>query len=360
MKAAIAALGAGLLLAGCGQKTANAPASATAAADKEYAIGWTIYAGWMPWPYAQQAGIVKKWADKYHVKIKLVQINDYVESLNQYTAGKLDGVTSTNMDALTIPAAGGRDSTVVMVGDYSNGNDGVVLKGSSRLPDIKGRSLNLVQNSVSQYLLSRALESAGLKPASITVVNTSDADIVAAFAAPTTQAVVAWNPQLLEINKLPGAHEVFDSSKVPGEIEDTLVLSTEALKGNPNLAKALTGIWYETMAVMTREDDQGKQARAAMAQLSGTTPDGFDAQLKTTFLYATPKAALDFMTSSQIVAANDRVRTFSFANGLFGAGAKSVDDIGIQFPGGKVLGNGQNIKLRFDPTYVSAALAGQL
>ena len=360
MKTAIATLGAGLLLASCGPKAANTPASAAAPADKEYAIGWTIYAGWMPWPYAQQAGIVKKWADKYHVKIKLIQINDYVESLNQYTAGKLDGVTCTNMDALTIPAAGGRDSTVVMVGDYSNGNDGVVLKGSDRLADIKGRSVNLVQNSVSQYLLSRALESAGLKPFDVNVVNTSDADIVAAFTASTTQAVVAWNPQLLEIKKQPDAHEVFDSSKIPGEIEDTLLMSTEALKANPNLGKALTGIWYETMAVMSRDDDQGKQARAAMAQLSGANLDGFETQLKTTFLYATPKAALDFMTGQEIVSANDRVRTFSFANGLFGAGAKSADDIGIQFPGGKVLGNGQNIKLRFDPTYVYAAVAGQL
>lgn len=359
IKTAVATMGAALALAGCGQK-ADAPASAAAAADKEYTIGWTIYAGWMPWPYAQQAGIVKKWADKYHVKIKLVQINDYVESLNQYTAGKLDGVTSTNMDALTIPAAGGRDSTVVMVGDYSNGNDGVVLKGSASLPDIKGRSVNLVQNSVSQYLLSRALESVALKPASVNVVNTSDADIVAAFTAPNTQAVVTWNPQLLEIKKQPGAHAVFDSSKIPGEIEDTLVMSTDALKANPALGKALAGIWYETLSVMTRQDDQGKQARAAMAQLSGTNLDGFDTQLKTTFLYATPKAALDFMTSPQIIAANDRVRTFSFANGLFGAGAKSVDDIGIQFPSGKVLGNSQNVKLRFDTTYVAAAAAGQL
>jgi NitT/TauT family transport system substrate-binding protein len=360
MKAAIAALGMCFLLEGCGPKSGSAPASATDPAAKEYAIGWTIYAGWMPWPYAQQAGIVKKWADKYHVKIKLVQINDYVESLNQYTAGKLDGVTSTNMDALTIPAAGGRDSTVVMVGDYSNGNDGVVLKGSGRLADIKGRSVNLVQNSVSQYILSRALESAGLKPADVNVVNTSDADIVAAFGASTTKAVVTWNPQLLEIKKQPDAHEVFDSGKIPGEIEDALVVSTDALKANPDLGKALTGIWYETMAVMSRDDDQGKSARAAMAQLSGTNLAGFEAQLKTTFLYAKPKTALDFMSGPQIVSANDRVRTFSFANGLFGAGAKSVDDIGIQFPGGKVLGNGKNIKLRFDPTYVSAAAAGQL
>src|SRR6202012_6043514 len=167
--------------------------------------------------------------------------------------------------------------------------------------DIKDRSVNLVQKSMSQSLLSRALESAGLKPASINVVNTSDADIVAAFAAPTTQAVVTWNPQLLEVKKQQGAHEVFDSSKIPGEIEDTLVMSTDALKANPNLGKALTGIWYETMSVMTRNDDQGKQARAAMAKLSGTNLDGFDTQLKTTFLYATPKAAFDFMSSPQIV-----------------------------------------------------------
>jgi NitT/TauT family transport system substrate-binding protein len=356
-------------LSACGPRSASAPSgqsaasgapAASAPADKEYAIGWTIYAGWMPWPYAQQAGIVQKWADKYHVKIRLVQINDYVESLNQYTAGKLDGVTSTNMDALTIPAAGGRDSTVLMVGDYSNGNDGVVLKDAASLSAIKGRSVNLVQNSVSQYLLARGLDSVHLKPADVKVVNTSDADIVGAFSAAGTTALVTWNPQLLEVKKQRGATEVFDSSKIPGEIEDTLLVSTDALKANPNLGKALTGIWYETLALMTQQDDKGAQARTAMAKLSGTDLAGFEAQLKTTFLYKDPKAALAFVTGPEIVAANDRVRTFSFNSGLFGQGAKSVDDVGIEFPGGKILGSAKNVKLRFDPTFVAAAANGQL
>ena len=82
----------------------------------------------MPWPYAAEAGIVKKWADKYGITINVTQINDYVESINQYTAGKFDGVTVTNMDALTIPAAGGVDTTALIIGDFSNGNDGIVLK----------------------------------------------------------------------------------------------------------------------------------------------------------------------------------------------------------------------------------------
>src|ERR1700712_2960522 len=151
------------LMAGALVVTSCPPApSAQSAARTEFNIGWSIYAGWMPWPYAQQSGIVKKWADKYGIKINLIQVNDYVESINQYTVGKLDGVTATTMDTLTIPAAGGKDSSVVLIGDYSNGNDGVVLKNAKSFADIKGRTVNLVQLSVSQYLLARGLEKAGM------------------------------------------------------------------------------------------------------------------------------------------------------------------------------------------------------
>ena len=134
----------------------------------------------MPWPYAAEAGIVKKWADKYGITINVTQINDYVESINQYTAGKFDGVTVTNMDALTIPAAGGVDTTALIIGDFSNGNDGIVLKKGKTLADIKGRKINMVELSVSHYLLARAPRTASsCKEKDIKVVNTSDADIVA-------------------------------------------------------------------------------------------------------------------------------------------------------------------------------------
>ncbi len=80
----------------------------------------------------------------------------------------------TNMDMLTIPSAGGVDSTALIVGDYSNGNDGVVLKGAGKkLVDIKGKSVNLVELSVSHYLLARGLQSVGLSERDVKVVNTS-------------------------------------------------------------------------------------------------------------------------------------------------------------------------------------------
>ncbi len=349
------AIGAAALLA---TASCGGGAPEPAAKRTEFNIGWSIYAGWMPWPYAQQAGIVKKWADKYGLKINIVQVNDYVESVNQFTAGKLDGVTVTNMDALTIPAAGGKDTSAIILGDYSNGNDGIVLKNAASLADIKGRTVYLAELSVSHYLLARGLSTVGLQLSDVKTMNTGDADIVAAVSSPAATAAVAWNPQLTELARLPGATLAFDSSKVPAEILDLLTVDTATLKANPNLGKALIGIWYETIGLMQRSDAQGVAARAAMAKLAGSSPEAFDAQLKTTHLYGTPKEAVAALAAPDLVGTMTKVRDFSFSKGLFGPAARSADAVGIAFPGGKTLGDKANVKLRFDPSYMEQAAAG--
>ncbi|WP_395337516.1 putative urea ABC transporter substrate-binding protein [Novosphingobium sp. BL-8H] len=348
------------MLAGLLATTACSQNSSDAAKPRtEFNIGWSIYAGWMPWPYAQQAGIVKKWADKYGLKINIVQVNDYVESVNQYTAGKLDGVTLANMDALTIPAAGGKDTSAIIVGDYSNGNDGIMLKGGGDLKSLKGKQINLVELSVSHYLLARGLSSAGMSLTDVKTINTTDADIVGAFASPDVTAAVAWNPQLSVMKAQPGAKEVFSSANIPGEILDLLAVDTATLKANPKLGKALAGIWYETVALMKRQDAEGKAARAAMAKLAGSTPEAFDGQLTTTYLYSDPKAAVAATDSPALITTMTRVRDFSFSKGLF-KGATSADAVGMAFPGGKTLGDPQHVTLRFDDSFMKMAADGKL
>jgi NitT/TauT family transport system substrate-binding protein len=338
-----------------------APQAALAAERNSFNMAWSIYVGWMPWDYAEQSGILKKWATKYGIKIKLTQVNDYVESINQYTAGTFDACVMTNMDMLTIPSAGGVDSSALIVGDFSNGNDGVVLKGKGKkLEDIRGQKVNLVELSVSHYLLVRALSSAGMRERDLKIINTSDADIVAAFATPSSTAVVTWKPQLSEVLAAPNATLVFDSSKIPGEIIDLMVVNSAALKANPNLGKALVGAWYETMALMFRNDAAGKAAQTSMAKASGTDLAGFTSQLATTRMFATPAQAYEFMTGDGVIKTMDLVRRFSFDHGILGQGASSVDAVGIQFPAGKSLGDTHNPKMRFDSSYTKMAMDGAL
>ncbi len=334
---------------------------ALAAPKKDFKLAWSIYAGWMPWQYAAEHGIVKKWADKYGIGIEVVQFNDYVESINQYTAGAFDAVTVTNMDTLSIPAAGGVDTTAVIVGDFSNGNDAVILKGKGSLADIKGQKVNLVEFSVSHYLLARALETVKLtEKKDVKVVSTSDADMVAAWATPDVTAVVTWNPLVAEILGTPNAKKVFDSSQIPGEIIDLTVANTDTLKDNPAFGKALAGIWYETMAVMSAENEAGKSARAAMGKASGTDLAGYEAQLKATRMFYKPAEALAFVRGPEPKATMQKVAGFLFDHGLLGNGAPSAEAVGIEFPGGALYGNPKFVKFRFSDTYMAAAAEGKL
>ena len=328
-------------------------------AKDNFKVCWSIYVGWMPWDYGAQAGIVKKWADKYDISIDVVQINDYVESINQYTAGGFDGCTMTNMDALTIPAAGGVDSTALIVGDFSNGNDGVVLKGKKSLKDVKGQKVNLVELSVSHYLLARGLDSVGLKEKDISVVNTSDADMVAVYGTDSVTAVTTWNPLLSEITSMPNSYKVFDSSQIPGEIIDLMVVNTKTLKANPKFGKALTGAWYEIMKTMKGKGKKAIAARTTMAKASGTDLKGYDAQLATTEMFYKAKDAVKFTKSSKLKTTMKYVAEFSFNHGLLGEGASDAGFIGIQTPAG-VYGSKKNIKLRFDPSYMDMAAKGKL
>jgi NitT/TauT family transport system substrate-binding protein len=97
-----------------------------------------------------------------------------------------------------------------------------------------------------------------------------------------------------------------------------------------------------------------------MAKASGTDAAGYLGQLATTRLFVTPADAYQFATGDGIIKNMDLVRKFSFDHGILGQGGGSADVVGIQFPGGKLLGDAHNVKMRFDPSYMKMAADGTL
>jgi NitT/TauT family transport system substrate-binding protein len=346
------------VVAGAAALLLGASGAAMAQEKTDFRVAWSIYVGWMPWGYLEDSGIMDKWAEKYGIDVEIVQINDYVESINQYTAGAFDGVSATNMDTLSIPAGGGVDTTALIVGDFSNGNDAVILKGDGELADLAGKPVNLVELSVSHYLLARALDSVSLKEKDLaSVINTSDADMIAAFQAPEVEAVVTWNPLVSTILEDPNAKKLFDSSDIPGEIIDLMVVNTETLAANPNFGKAMAGAWYEVMALMAAGDEA---VLTAMAEASGTDLAGYKAQLASTEMFYDASSAVDFTKSAELPATMVNVAEFLFDKGILGEGAPSADFIGVAYPDGSTTGDANNIKFRFDTTYMQMAADGAL
>ena len=171
--------------------------------------------------------------------------------------------------------------------------------------------------------------------------------------------MVTWNPLLSEIEAMPDSNKVFDSSEIPGEIIDLLVINTDVLAENPALGKALVGAWYEIMGLMSGDDAAAIAARTYMAEASGTDLAGYDAQLDSTEMFYTPAAALELTNSADLKTTMMNVAEFSFEHGLLGEGAPDAGFIGIETPAG-VYGSNANIKLRFNPTYMQMAADGKL
>ena len=169
--------------------------------------------------------------------------------------------------------------------------------------------------------------------------------------------MVTWNPLLSEVAAFPGASKLFDSSQIPGEIIDMMVVNSETLAANPNFGKALVGAWYETLAIMQASDEAGIAARTAMAEASATDLAGFDAQLASTRMFWDAKDALEFATSRQ--AGRDHGPRAHLLQRQ-GAHGGDMDAVGIAFPGGKTLGDAGSVKLRFDESYMKMAVDGAL
>jgi NitT/TauT family transport system substrate-binding protein len=183
--------------------------------------------------------------------------------------------------------------------------------------------------------------------------------MVAAYGSKDVTAVVTWNPLLSEIVAMPNSYLVSDSSSIPGEIIDLMVVNTKTLLENPNFGKALTGAWYEVMSTMTMQTADATKALQHMAKASGTDLAGYKAQLATTKMFYNAAEAVAFTNDKALTDTMQAVAEFSFDHGLLGEGAADAGFIGVETPAG-IYGDKKNIKFRFDPTYMALAAGNKL
>jgi NitT/TauT family transport system substrate-binding protein len=331
-----------------------------------FTVGWSVYVGWDPYYFMAKSGILRKWADKYGINIR-VQRFDYAPSLDAFVAKNIDACAMTNMEALDMPAAAGIDTTAIIVGDYSNGNDAVIVRQNLTLARIPGKPVLLVEKTVSQYLFERAMAMNGLgdKIRKVKYINTSDSDIASAFLTDASKpVVVTWKPLVSQIVKAKDVKVIFSSSQIPGEILDLMVVRTDILNrldgSGQKFAKALAGAWYEVMSQMTAKGGAADKVLTSIAEASQDSLTSYKEQLATTHMFYTPQSGAEMAASADLKKIMDLVRQFCFTHGLLGDKIKSPDDVAIQFPDGTTLGKAGRIRFRFDTRYMQMAAQGKL
>ena len=233
-------------------------------------IGYSDWPGWVAW----EVGIEKEWFKEEGVDV-VFEWFDYVASMDAFAAGKLDAVTMTNGDALVTGATGAK-SVMILINDYSNGNDMVVARpGIESLKDLKGKKIGVEIGFVGHLLLLNGLEKNGMTEADVELVNVPTNETPQVLASGEVDAIVAWQPNSGQALKLvPGSTAVYSSANEPGLIYDVLAVSPESLAARKDDWKKVLKVWYRIVAYLN-DPETNADAVKIMASRVGLEPEEY-------------------------------------------------------------------------------------
>lgn len=256
-----------------GEASGTATAGATEAmtetpSGEPIKIGFSAWPGWFPWQVTVEAGIF----EEVGVNVEMVWFEGYLDSINAFAAGQLDGNTQTLNDTIASVGAGS-DQVIVLVNDNSTGNDAIIVREEIQsIEDLAGKKIGVEVGVVDHFLLLLGLESVGLTEDDVEIVPLETGAAAAAFAAGQLDAVGVFAPFTTLALTLEGSHILFTSADHPGAIPDHLALSREVVEQRPEDVQKIIEAWFKTLEYIAANPEA---AVAIMAERAGVTPEEY-------------------------------------------------------------------------------------
>lgn len=155
----------------------------------------------------------------------------------------------------------GHPLRVLMVVDESVGADALVARsGTPGVAELRGKKIGVELRSGSHYLLGRALEESGMTFRDVQVVPLILPETETAFEDLGVDAVVTAEPWLTRIKKRGGV-VLYDSTRVPGEIQRILVTRSEVVESSGDALRSLIDAHFESLDPETWSDEIGLAIR---------------------------------------------------------------------------------------------------
>jgi NitT/TauT family transport system substrate-binding protein len=216
---------------------------------------------------------------------RLVEFINDGEVIRAFRNGSIEAALVTVDEVLPL-AQSGMDPVILFVTAESRGGDAVVAHADvTSLADLRGRRIAVQVNSVSAYLLRRALVSVGLTAADLQIINLPPDRHRAAFVRRDVDAVVTTEPVRTEILTLGGV-ELFSSAALPLELVGVTIIRGAYLEQHGDRVSALCSAWRQAEAQIRTSAD----ARAWVAARMGVTPDALDGMLEIVRLVNPPES----------------------------------------------------------------------
>lgn len=330
---------------------ANTAGSASAGPVPVFSLAWSEYPSWSVFGVAHEMGLINGEAGQlgeiekeFGVDIQLKEAG-YDSCLNLFTSRDVDAVCMTNMDALIVSPQ--RSGVAVLPTSTSNGADAcLVTEAITNLDGLKSHPVYGLANSVSQYCFARCLELAGKDEKDFTFTNmTPDSAAVSMQQRSAEhQAIMVWNPFVLQtLRERSDVRVLFDSSQIPGEIVDMVVVGTDVMSKPQADAfiKAVARTFYQVSEAIDAPG-KGDEILVALGQkFARLGVDDMRLVVQQTQFYKTPKIAQELFASDEFRKRMVTVSDFCTKHGL-------VTDATVGY--GAV---GGEVRLRFDASHLT-------
>lgn len=232
--------------------------------------------GSIPWPGYEALYLARDLGYYHDHPIQLVDQPSATVLSQAYRNNDLE-IAALTLDETLLLATTQPDARIILVTDISNGADVILAKpGLRTVADLKGRKVGVEATALGAYVLTRALEQAQLSVQDVQIVSLGSSEHEQAFKDGTVDAVVTFEPARSKLLQT-GARQVFDSTKIPGEIVDVLVVRQDVLEHQSKTVQALLEGWFKALDYM---EQHPQDAARRVAPREGVSPEAFLASLK--------------------------------------------------------------------------------
>ncbi len=324
-----------------------------------FSLAWSEYPSWSVFGVAHEKGLINgdqgklgRLEEKWGVDLKL-ELLEYEPCINAYQAKNCDAVCITNMDVLN-PALS-RNSVAILPTSTSAGADACIVVGldvtdkKKAVEELRKYKVYGLPKSVSEYAFARNVELLGDKWENHQFAQMDPADAARAMQGKVAevQAIMVWNPFVLQTLKTRKDSKVlFDSSTIPEEIIDMVVVGEDALgkTGGREFACCLIDTYYEFNKMLADPKQRDELLVALGKKFSSLNKEEMEKAVEQTRFYKTPEEGLALLTGDKFPKTMAMVVDFCLQHKIV---EKSAPKIGY---GSAAQASG--VQLRFDPSFI--------
>ena len=223
-------------------------------------LATNVWSGYEPLYLARKLGY---YDDR---SVRLVECSSASQVIRSFRNKAIE-VAALTLDEALLLQEDGYDIRVILVTDISHGGDVILAKPElADLTELRGRNVGVEHTALGAYVLTQALQRAGMSAADVKVVPLEIHEHESAFDEGTVDAVVTFEPVRSRL-LAKGATTVFDSSQMTDEIVDVLVVRSETIKDSPEKIAILLSGWFSALKHLRERPEKASQELAERLRL---------------------------------------------------------------------------------------------